>query len=190
MYIYTYIIYNRIYHYIIYIRYIINIYLVYIIYILYLVYIEIYIYITGREERHRAPTHTPTPTPFSLCTVWPSRGGWPVLGQALELADGAPWDVMTRWAREYGKVYQFPLFGHVNVVLSDPAYMREVMRTKVRGMPVTGGSEVSGACGIEVHSEACTAVRTLNRWSGVLCVAILLLHRLRVLQSYCKGVHS
>ena len=64
------------------------------------------------------------------------RGGWPVLGQALELAGGAPWDVMTRWAREYGKVYQFSLFGHVNVVLSDPAYMREVMRTKVRGTPV------------------------------------------------------
>lgn len=88
---------------------------------------------TGREGRYRAPTHNTTPTPFYLCTVWPSRGGWPVLGQALELADGAPWDVMTRWARAYGKIYQFPLFGHVNVVLSDPAYMREVMRTKVRG---------------------------------------------------------
>ncbi|CAM9332554.1 unnamed protein product, partial [Sphacelaria rigidula] len=58
-------------------------------------------------------------------------GGWPILGQALELAKGAPWDVMTRWAMEYGSIYRFSLFGHTNVVLSDPAYMKEVMRNKV-----------------------------------------------------------
>lgn len=77
-----------------------------------------------------------------------------MLGQALELAGGAPWDVMTRWAREYGKIYQFPLFGHVNVVVSDPAYMREVMRSKVRGKPVLGFARVD----FEVHPEACTAL--------------------------------
>lgn len=59
------------------------------------------------------------------------RGGWPILGQALELAKGAPWDVMARWAVEYGSIYEFSLFGHSNVVLSDPAYMKEVMRNKV-----------------------------------------------------------
>lgn len=39
---------------------------------------------------------------------------------------------MTRWAKEYGSIYKFSLFGNVNVVLSDPDFMKEVMRTKVR----------------------------------------------------------
>ena len=39
---------------------------------------------------------------------------------------------MTRWAKEYGSIYKFSLFGNVNVVLSDPSFMKEVMRTKVR----------------------------------------------------------
>lgn len=54
-----------------------------------------------------------------------------MLGQALELAKGAPWDVMTRWAMEYGWIYQFSMFGNTNIVISDPAYMKEVMRSKV-----------------------------------------------------------
>ncbi|CAM9832582.1 unnamed protein product, partial [Ectocarpus sp. 12 AP-2014] len=55
----------------------------------------------------------------------------PVLGPALKLAEGAPWDTMTRWAQEYGSIYKFSLFGNVNVVLSDPSFMKEVMRTKI-----------------------------------------------------------
>lgn len=58
-----------------------------------------------------------------------------MLGQALELAKGAPWDVMTRWVREYGNIYRFSLFGNANVVISDPAFMKEVMRNKVGRMP-------------------------------------------------------
>lgn len=54
-----------------------------------------------------------------------------MLGPALKLAEGAPWDTMTRWAKEYGGIYKFSLFGNVNVVLSDPNFMKEVMRTKV-----------------------------------------------------------
>ncbi|CAN0335026.1 unnamed protein product [Pylaiella littoralis] len=62
----------------------------------------------------------------------PSIGGvWPILGPALKLAEGAPWDTMTRWAKEYGSIYKFSLFGHVYVVLSDPHFMKEVMRTKI-----------------------------------------------------------
>lgn len=55
-----------------------------------------------------------------------------MLGPALKLAEGAPWDTMTRWAKQYGSIYKFSLFGNVNVVLSDPSFMKEVMRTKVR----------------------------------------------------------
>lgn len=65
-----------------------------------------------------------------------------MLGQALELANGAPWDVMTRWAREYGSIYRFSLFDNVNVVLSDPAFMKEVMRNKVRNSCVCSSSGV------------------------------------------------
>ncbi|CAM9396865.1 unnamed protein product [Hapterophycus canaliculatus] len=64
-------------------------------------------------------------------TVPSIRGGWPVLGPALKLAEGAPWDTMTRWSKEYGSIYKFSLFGNVNVVLSDPTFMKEVMRTKI-----------------------------------------------------------
>eukprot|EP00752_Nemacystus_decipiens_P007756 g6931.t1 len=64
-------------------------------------------------------------------TVPSIRGGWPVLGPALTLAEGAPWDTMARWAKEYGSIYKFSLFGNVNVVLSDPSFMKEVMRTKI-----------------------------------------------------------
>lgn len=55
-----------------------------------------------------------------------------MLGPALKLAAGAPWDTMIRWAKEYGSIYKFSLFGQVNVVMSDPSFMKEVMRTKVR----------------------------------------------------------
>lgn len=55
-----------------------------------------------------------------------------MIGPALKLAEGAPWDTMTRWAQEYGSIYKFSLFGNVNVVLSDPSFMKEVMRTKVK----------------------------------------------------------
>lgn len=68
----------------------------------------------------------PPPVSHSL-----HRGGWPILGPALKLAEGAPWDTMTRWAQEYGSIYKFSLFGNVNVVISDPAFMKEVMRSKV-----------------------------------------------------------
>ena len=54
-----------------------------------------------------------------------------MLGQAPKLANGAPWDVMTAWAKEYGSIYRFKIFGKENVVVSDPAYMKEVMRNKV-----------------------------------------------------------
>ncbi|CAM9382296.1 unnamed protein product [Ectocarpus sp. 12 AP-2014] len=64
-------------------------------------------------------------------TVPSLRGTLPVLGPALKLAEGAPWDTMTRWAQEYGSIYKFSLFGNVNVVLSDPSFMKEVMRTKI-----------------------------------------------------------
>ncbi len=69
----------------------------------------------------------------------------PLLGPALKLAEGAPWDTMTRWAKEYGIIYKFSLFGHANVVLSDPALIKEVMRTKVRMAPeMIGGGDDFG----------------------------------------------
>ena len=52
------------------------------------------------------------------------------------------------------------------------------------GHACSGVLEVSSACVVEVHPDACTAVCMLNRWDGVLCVrdtAVALL--LRVLQS-------
>eukprot|EP00903_Cladosiphon_okamuranus_P015676 g14474.t1 len=64
-------------------------------------------------------------------TVPSVRGFLPLLGPALKLAAGAPWDTMTRWAKEYGSIYKFSLFGNVNIVVSDPSFMKEVMRTKM-----------------------------------------------------------
>ncbi|CAM9495085.1 unnamed protein product, partial [Choristocarpus tenellus] len=58
------------------------------------------------------------------------RGGLPILGQALKLGKGAPWDVMTSWMHKYGPIYRFSMFGKQCVVLAEPQLMKDVMKTK------------------------------------------------------------
>ncbi len=47
------------------------------------------------------------------------KGGLPWLGQALKMIDGSPWDLMSSWARQYGNLYKFNLFGNDSLVVSD-----------------------------------------------------------------------
>lgn len=59
-------------------------------------------------------------------------GGLPILGVALRMIRGAPWDLMSDWATEYGGLYKFFLFGQWCVGVADPVGLEEVMRSKLR----------------------------------------------------------
>jgi hypothetical protein len=78
-------------------------------------------------------------------------GGTFILGQALNMIRGTPWDLMVRWMRQYGPVYRFQLFGENCVVVADPKALQEVFQSKV------------GVC---VCVRACVraCVRVKERW--------------------------
>ena len=48
------------------------------------------------------------------------QGGAPFFGQVLDMIKGSPWDTMTKWVMEYGKIYTFHMFGSDALVISDP----------------------------------------------------------------------
>ncbi|CAM9630537.1 unnamed protein product [Chrysoparadoxa australica] len=64
-------------------------------------------------------------------TVPGVAGGLPILGQCINMLRTSPWDLMTEWAKQYGPIYRFNLFGTQCIVIADPHYMKEVMRTKM-----------------------------------------------------------
>ncbi len=61
------------------------------------------------------------------------QGGLPILGQALKMIAGSPWDMMTRWASEYGNLYKFKLFGlNYSLAVSDKDVLRVVLHSNVQ----------------------------------------------------------
>jgi cytochrome P450 len=59
------------------------------------------------------------------------KGGFPIFGQSLELINGSPWNVMTQWAKTYGPIFTFHMFGNDAVVVTDPDLLKIIFQTKL-----------------------------------------------------------
>jgi cytochrome P450 len=59
------------------------------------------------------------------------KGGWPYMGQALDMIKGSPWDSMTKWAGEYGGIFTFHLFGSDAICISDTELLKEVLHSQM-----------------------------------------------------------
>lgn len=59
------------------------------------------------------------------------KGGLPFFGVAFDMLKSVPWDLMTKWALDYGPIYRFPLFGKDCVCVADPDLLREIMHTQM-----------------------------------------------------------
>lgn len=68
------------------------------------------------------------------------QGGYPFFGQVFTMLKGSPWDTMTEWAREYGGIFRFHLFGSDAVVISDPGILKVVLSTKLSNFKKDGRS--------------------------------------------------
>ena len=66
------------------------------------------------------------------------QGGYPFFGQVFKMLRGSPWDTMTDWAREYGGIFRFQLFGSDAVVISDPSILKVVLSTKLSNFKKDG----------------------------------------------------
>ena len=58
------------------------------------------------------------------------KGGWPFFGQVFDMVKGSPWDTMSNWVGQYGKIYKFHLFGSDAVCVTDPALLKIVLNDK------------------------------------------------------------
>ena len=58
-------------------------------------------------------------------------GGTPVVGQALKMLAGSPWISMNDWAKKYGRIFTFHLFGSNAVVVHDPDILKVILQSKV-----------------------------------------------------------
>jgi len=63
-------------------------------------------------------------------TIPSVKGGLPFFGQVFEMVKGSPWDTMSKWVGQYGKIYTFHLFGSDAVCVSDPALLEIVLNHK------------------------------------------------------------
>lgn len=59
------------------------------------------------------------------------KGGVPFFGQVYTMMQGSPWDTMEGWAKEYGPIFSFHLFGTDSVVVSDPDFLKYILQTKL-----------------------------------------------------------
>ena len=55
------------------------------------------------------------------------RGGLPFFGQVFDMIQGSPWDTMSKWVGQYGKIYKFHLFGSDAICVSDPGLLEVVL---------------------------------------------------------------
>jgi len=58
-------------------------------------------------------------------------GGVPFFGQVFKMLKGSPWDIMNKWAQEFGHRFTFHLFGSDAFVVSDPDILKVILQTKV-----------------------------------------------------------
>jgi cytochrome P450 len=58
-------------------------------------------------------------------------GGVPLFGQAFKMLAGSPWDLMNDWAKQYGAVFSFYLFGSNAIAVHDPEVLKVILQTKV-----------------------------------------------------------
>lgn len=58
------------------------------------------------------------------------QGGAPFFGQVFDMIKGSPWDTMTKWVMEYGKIYTFHLFGSDALVIADPELLEVILQSK------------------------------------------------------------
>lgn len=59
------------------------------------------------------------------------QGGLPFFGNVFSMIKGSPWDTMTEWARQYGRIYKITLFGSDGIVISDAEMLKVVLNTKL-----------------------------------------------------------
>lgn len=65
---------------------------------------------------------------FNVPTV---QGGLPFFGLVFTMLKGSPWDTMANWAKEYGPVFTFHLFGSDSLCVSDPSLLQYILNTKM-----------------------------------------------------------
>ncbi len=58
----------------------------------------------------------------------------PFLGTALQMLTHTPWDLMESWHRTYGPIYSFTLLGRTCVSIEKPAYLKEVLQSKIQNV--------------------------------------------------------
>ena len=59
------------------------------------------------------------------------KGGLPFFGVVFNMLKGSPWDTMANWAKEYGSIYSFHLFGSDSLCVSDPNLLKYILNTKM-----------------------------------------------------------
>ena len=65
---------------------------------------------------------------FNVPTV---KGGLPFFGMVFTMLKGSPWDTMAGWAKEYGSIFSFHLFGNDSLCVSDPKLLHYILNTKM-----------------------------------------------------------
>ena len=60
----------------------------------------------------------------------PGPKGLPIIGNALQINKFKPWISMKQWAKEYGPVIKFRVFGRVTVVCTGPKAFRDCFEVK------------------------------------------------------------
>lgn len=59
------------------------------------------------------------------------QGGLPFFGMVFTMLKGSPWDTMAGWAKEYGSIFSFHLFGTDSLCVSDPSLLHYILNTKM-----------------------------------------------------------
>ena len=52
------------------------------------------------------------------------KGRWPVLGNAIDMIQNPPWEIMDKWTSEYGPLYRMNVFGRECIVVADPDLLK------------------------------------------------------------------
>ena len=58
----------------------------------------------------------------------------PFFGTAFQFMKNSPWDLMEAWHRKYGPIYSFSLLGRTCVAIEDPAFLRDVLQSKIQNV--------------------------------------------------------
>ncbi len=58
----------------------------------------------------------------------------PFFGTALEFLSNTPWDLMEKWHRQYGPIYNFQLLGKNMVSIEHPHHLKEILQSKIQNV--------------------------------------------------------